>query len=137
MLRALFYYLFLISGLQFATPIPKKENPMTLTKQQIVEAIAESNGYPKSQSYEILETLLEIIKSTLESGEDVLVSGFGKFCVNEKKARKGRNPATGEDMMLAPRRVVTFKCSGRLRDGINQEEIGLVHQHKSVVNVIK
>ena len=92
---------------------------MTLTKQQIVEAIAESNGYPKSQSSEILETLLEIIKSTLESGEDVLVSGFGKFCVNEKKARRGRNPATGEDMMLAPRRVVTFKCSGRLREMIN------------------
>ena len=92
---------------------------MTLTKQQIVEAIATSNECPKSQSSQILETLLEIIKSTLESGQDVLVSGFGKFCVNEKKARKGRNPATGEDMMLAPRRVVTFKCSGRLRDGIN------------------
>jgi len=92
---------------------------MTLTKQQIVEAIAESNGYPKSQSSEILETLFEIIKSTPESGEDVLVSGFGKFCVNEKKARKGRNPATGEDMMLVPRRVVTFKCSGSLRDRIN------------------
>jgi integration host factor subunit alpha len=92
---------------------------MTLTKQQIVERIAESNGSPKSQSSEILETLLEIIKRTLETGEDVLVSGFGKFCVAEKKARKGRNPATGEDMLLAPRRVVTFKCSGRLRDEIN------------------
>ena len=92
---------------------------MTLTKQQIVERIAESNGYPKSQSSEILETLLEIIKSTLESGEDVLVSGFGKFCVNEKKTRRGRNPATGEDILLAPRRVVTFKYSGKLRDRIN------------------
>jgi integration host factor subunit alpha len=92
---------------------------MTLTKQRIVELIAESNGYPKSQSSEILETLLEIIKRTLGKGEDVLVSGFGKFCVTEKKARKGRNPATGEDMLLAPRRVVTFKCSGRLRDEIN------------------
>lgn len=92
---------------------------MTLTKQEIVERIAESNGYPKSQSSDILESLLEIIKRTLESGEDVLVSGFGKFTVNEKKARKGRNPATGEEMMLAPRKVVTFKCSGRLRDRIN------------------
>ena len=92
---------------------------MTLTKQQIAEAIAESNGYPKSQAFEILEILLEIIKSTLESGEDVLVSGFGKFCVNEKKARKGRNPATGDDMIIRPRRVVTFKCSGRLRGKIN------------------
>jgi len=93
---------------------------MTLTKQQIVEAIAESNGYPKSQSSEILEILLEIIKSTLESGEDVLVSGFGRFCFKEKKARKGRNPATGDDLMLEPRKVVTFKCSGKLRGKINR-----------------
>jgi len=66
-----------------------------------------------------LESLLEIIKRALESGEDVMVSGFGKFYVREKKARKGRNPSTGEDMMPAPRRVVTFKCSGRLSDKIN------------------
>jgi len=59
------------------------------------------------------------MKSTLASGEDVLISGFGKFCVKEKAERKGRNPATGEDMMLAPRRVVAFKCSGKLRDKIN------------------
>ena len=92
---------------------------MTLTKAMIVDAIHEQLGYPKNKSAEMLETLLELIKGTLEKGEDVLISGFGKFCVNEKKARKGRNPATGEDMMLAPRRVVTFKCSGRLRDRIN------------------
>jgi integration host factor subunit alpha len=67
----------------------------------------------------MIETLLEIIKSTLESGQDVMISGFGKFCVNEKKVRKGRNPATGEDMMLAPRKVVTFKCSRLLRNKIN------------------
>ncbi len=65
--------------------------------------------------------MLEIIKGALESGEDVLVSGFGKFCVNEKKQRKVRNPKTGEDLMLRSRRVVTFKCSGKLRDRINQE----------------
>jgi integration host factor subunit alpha len=63
--------------------------------------------------------MLEIIKQALESGEDVLISGFGKFCVKEKRERKGRTPATGEDMMLAPRRVVTFRCSGKLRDTIN------------------
>jgi integration host factor subunit alpha len=62
----------------------------------------------------MIETLLELIKFTLASGEDVLISGFGRFCVNEKRQRKGRNPATGEDMMLAARRVVTFKCSGQL-----------------------
>ena len=69
-----------------------------------------------------LEILLEIIKRTLESGEDVLVSGFGKFCVKEKQERRGRNPSTGEDMMLAPRKTVTFKCSGKLRDKINGKQ---------------
>ena len=69
----------------------------------------------------MIETLLELIKFTLASGEDVLISGFGKFCVNEKRQRKGRNPATGEDMMLAARRVVTFKCSGQLKKKINNE----------------
>jgi integration host factor subunit alpha len=76
-------------------------------------------GFPKNQSVEIVESLLELMKSTLESGEDVLVSGFGKFCVNDKKERKGRNPATGEDAILRARRVVTFKCSGKLRDRVN------------------
>ena len=92
---------------------------MTLTKIQIVESIHNQTGFPKNRSSEIVETLLEIIKRTLSSGEDVLVSGFGKFCIKEKKERKGRNPSTGEDMMLAPRKVVTFKCSGKLRDRIN------------------
>ena len=67
----------------------------------------------------MIETLLEILKSTLESGEDVLISRFGKFCVKEKHERRGRNPATGKDMMLEPRRVVTFRCSRQLRDKIN------------------
>jgi integration host factor subunit alpha len=93
--------------------------PMTLTKAQIIKAIAEHNGYPMKQSAEVIETLLEIIKSTLESGEEVLISGFGKFSVKQKTERRGRNPATGEDMILAPRKVVTFKYSGKLRDKIN------------------
>ncbi len=92
---------------------------MTLTKADIVEAVAEQNGYTNKRSFEVVETLLELIKSSLESGEDVLVSGFGRFCVNEKKERMGRNPATGEAMMLAPRKLLTFRCSGLLRDKIN------------------
>ncbi|MFO7554613.1 MAG: integration host factor subunit alpha [Desulfobacterales bacterium] len=92
---------------------------MTLTKAQMVESVQNQIGFPKDKSSEIVETLLEIIKNTLASGEDVLISGFGKFCVKEKAERKGRNPATGGDMMLGPRKVVTFKCSGRLRDRIN------------------
>jgi integration host factor subunit alpha len=93
---------------------------MALTKDHLANAIAEEIVFQKKRSIKIIETLLEIIKSKLASGEDVLVSGFGKFCVWEKHERKGRNPATGDDMMLAPRRVVTFKCSGRLRDKINK-----------------
>ena len=92
---------------------------MILTKANIVEAVSEQIGYPKNQSYELIKTLLEIIKRTLESGEDVLVSRFGKFCVKTKHERRGRNPSTGKDMMLEPRKVVTFRCSRQLRDKIN------------------
>ena len=93
---------------------------MTLTKAQLIEIIAEQNGFTKNKSIEIAENLLEIIKSALENGEDVLVSGFGKFCVKEKRQRRGRNPATGADLVLSERKVVTFKCSGKLRDKINK-----------------
>ena len=93
---------------------------MTLTKAHFIDAIANQIGFPKNHSSEIVGTLLEIIKRTLELGEDVLISGFGKFCVKEKRQRRGRNPATGKDMMLAPRRVVTFKCSGKLGAKINE-----------------
>ena len=92
---------------------------MPLTKVQLVESICNQIGMTKNRSAEILETCLEIIKSTLESSEDVLISGFGKFCVREKKERRGRNPATGDAMILAPRKVVTFKCSGKLKNMIN------------------
>lgn len=92
---------------------------MTLTKEELVNAIAEANGYPRNRSVELVEILLELIKSKLAAGEDVLISGFGKFCVREKHKRRGRNPATGEDLLLDARRVVTFKCSGQLRDKIN------------------
>ena len=93
---------------------------MTLIKSQITDAIAEQNGFTKKKSTETVETILEIIKSSLASGDDVLISGFGKFCIKEKQERRGRNPSTGEDMMLAHRRVVTFKCSGKLRDKLNE-----------------
>ncbi len=92
---------------------------MSLTKIQILESIHKQSGLPKNKSTEIVETFIEIIKSTMASGEDVLISNFGKFCVKEKRERKGRNPATGDDLMLEPRKVVTFRCSGKLRDRIN------------------
>lgn len=92
---------------------------MALTKNKIVEHVNEL-GFTKKKSVDIVESLLEIIKQSLESGEDVLVSGFGKFCVKKKDTRRGRNPATGDDLILGERNVVTFKCSGKLRESINK-----------------
>jgi integration host factor subunit alpha len=92
---------------------------MTLTKAQIVDIIHEDLPFPKNKSTEVVEGLIEIIKRTLENDEDVLISGFGKFCVKKKRERRGRNPATGSDLLLSQRKVVTFKCSGKLRDKIN------------------
>lgn len=92
---------------------------MALTKAQIIEKVHTKLGLTKRHSIETVESLLEIIKGSLESGEDVLVSGFGKFQVKHKKERRGRNPATSKDLMLKPRRVVTFKCSGKLREKVN------------------
>jgi len=92
---------------------------MALTKADIIEAIQSELSFPKHQSTDIVEALLESIKSTLASSEDVLISGFGKFCVKEKRERRGRNPSTGEDLMLRPRKVVVFKCSGKLREKVN------------------
>ena len=91
---------------------------MALTKSDVVTRIHEL-GFTKKKSVDIIETLLEIIKGTLEKSEDVLISGFGKLCVKNKQQRRGRNPATGNDLILRERRVVTFKCSGKLRKKIN------------------
>ena len=94
---------------------------MTLTKAHLVDSIHNQLGLHKNQSVQALESILEIIKKTLENGEDVLITGFGKFYVKEKKDRRGRNPATGEDLMLESRRVVWFKCSDKLRERMNRE----------------
>ena len=91
----------------------------TLTKARIVEAVVETNGYTQKKAFETVEIMLELIKRSLESGHDLLISGFGKFCVKEKQERRGRNPQTGEPIMLAPRKTVTFKCASVLRDSMN------------------
>ncbi len=91
---------------------------MALTKTDMVDAIQQRIGFSRKQSTDLIETFIHIMKRTIASGDDILVSGFGKFCVKEKKQRKGRNPATGQDMLLDPRRVVTFKCSSILRDKV-------------------
>lgn len=95
----------------------------SLTKARIVESVVETNGYTHKKAFETVETILELIKRSLENGEDVLISGFGKFCVKKKKKRRGRNPATGEDMMLAPRKRVTFRSSKKLREKVNEKKI--------------
>ena len=92
---------------------------MSCTKTTIIEKISEEINQSSSDAKDTVEKLLEIMKSTLASGEDVMISGFGKFQVNEKAPRKGRNPATGRNMILDKRRVVVFKCAGVLRDRIN------------------
>jgi integration host factor subunit alpha len=97
---------------------------MALTKADIVQTIAQQTGLIKNQSQHAVETQMGFMKETQASGEDVLISGFGKFCVKEKSQRRGRNPATGDPMMLSVQRVVTFKCSDKLRDRCNSGECG-------------
>jgi len=92
---------------------------MALTKTQVVDSVQERIGFSRKKSTELVEQLIGIIKDSIEAGDDVLISGFGKFCVKEKGVRKGRNPATGADMMLDQRKVVTFKCSSVLREKVN------------------
>jgi len=92
---------------------------MSITKAYLADSIRDKLGLPQNQSVQALESIIEIIKNTLENGEDVMISGFGKFFVKEKEERRGRNPATGEDLMLGSRRVVGFKCSSVFRDMIN------------------
>lgn len=96
---------------------------MTVTKDHIINAIFNELDVPRRKSADLIESLLKTIVRTLEEGEDVLISGFGKFCVKKKLERKGRNPATGEDLVLGSRRVVTFKCSPILRNKVNQKKL--------------
>jgi integration host factor subunit alpha len=92
---------------------------MTLTKDHIVGSLQSRLGVSKPESSRLLESVLELIKRSLAGGDDVLISGFGKFNVRQKATRRGRNPATGEDMTLEPRKVVTFKCSALLKEKLN------------------
>jgi integration host factor subunit alpha len=97
---------------------------MALTKEKIIDSIYNQVGFSKNQSKRVIETLLEIIKRTLEEGDNLLVSGFGKFVVKQKAARRGRNPQTKKDLNLRARKVVVFRTSGVLRKKINQEAKG-------------
>jgi integration host factor subunit alpha len=92
---------------------------MTLVKDDLFESLYNQCGLSKQTSKVLGETIFDLIKNALESGDDVLITGFGKFTVRKKAARRGRNPKTGQDLALEPGRVVSFRCSRRLRGKIN------------------
>src|SRR5208283_4324869 len=98
---------------------------MTLTKADIAQKIANDAGFMKHEAAEIIEKLLDIMKTRLASGEDVMISGFGKWKVKSKQARRGRNPQTGEHIVLDARRVVTWSYSPRLKKAMNEVGKGL------------
>lgn len=92
---------------------------MTITKAYIVNHLTRSGALGKNDAIRVTEDLIELMKRQLEKGEPILISGFGKFAVKDKRARRGRNPHTGDDLILEPRRVVTFHASGILRNKVN------------------
>jgi integration host factor subunit alpha len=92
---------------------------MTLTKAHLIDTVYNNFDFPKNKSVQAVESILETIKNTLANGEDVLITGFGKFIVMKKRERRGRNPQTGDAVMLGERRVVRFRCSGVLREKMN------------------
>jgi len=100
----------------------KREGLMTLTKADLIQKVYRQHDLTKTQATEVVEAFLGIAKRSLQEGEDLLLSGFGKFNVKQKNSRRGRNPQTGAELLLAPRKVITFKPSGILRDRINGSE---------------
>jgi len=95
---------------------------MSMTKIDIIESVYENLDIPKKDCSRIVESLFDIIKSELEKGNDVMVSGFGKWAVKHKKKRRGRNPQTGNELIIDAKKVVTFKPSNVLRDTVNSED---------------
>ena len=95
---------------------------MTLTKDNLIQTLYDQSGFSKHQSRAVVESVFELLKKALEAGDNVLISGFGKFSVKKKAPRKGRNPATGEDLPLDARTVITFRCSPVMRDRINPQQ---------------
>lgn len=94
---------------------------MPLTKAEIIQKTRRKLNISRKKSAELIEKILNIMKTAIHNGDEILVSGFGKFCINDKKPRRGRNPVTGEPLMLSGRRVVTFRCSGKLKRRLNNK----------------
>jgi integration host factor subunit alpha len=93
-----------------------------MTKADIVERIYEKVGFSKKESAELVETVFDLIKSTLEEGDKIKIAGFGNFVVKEKSDRRGRNPQTGEEITIVARKILTFKPSQVLKSAINNQE---------------
>ena len=91
-----------------------------MTKADLIEKISLMTAFTKKESSEIVERVFDVVRSTLEAGENIKIAGFGNFEVKEKAARRGRNPQTGEDIEIPPRRVLTFKPSRVLKKSINE-----------------
>jgi integration host factor subunit alpha len=94
---------------------------MGLTKDKLTNLLQTQTGFNRKTSSDLLESLLDIMKDTLIQGEDLLITGFGKFSVRQKRARRGRNPQTSENLILGPRKVLVFRASGVLRKRLNQD----------------
>jgi integration host factor subunit alpha len=93
-----------------------------MTKADIIESIYEKVGLSKEESSRIVELVLEIVKETLEKGEKIKISGFGNFVVRQKRARRGRNPQTGQEIEISARKVLTFKSSPILKNVLNEQK---------------
>ena len=100
----------------------RKDTIMSLTKAAIAESVRDQCGFPSDRSSQLVSATLELITKRLESGEDVLISGFGKFCVMERNGHMGRSGASRAEISLGSRRVVTFRCSPLLREKLNEKD---------------
>jgi integration host factor subunit alpha len=92
---------------------------MAMTKKELIDLIYDRMGISKIESYKIVESFFDIIKDELIQGNDVMISGFGRWSVNKKRARSGRNPQTGGTLMIRTRKVITFRCSPMVRKELN------------------
>ena len=96
---------------------------MTVTKADLANTLFEQLGLNKREAKEFVELFFEKIRESLENGESVKLSGFGGFSVRDKKSRPGRNPKTGEEVPVTPRRVVTYKASQKVKDRIAKNNV--------------
>lgn len=99
--------------------MPKR---VLMTKADIVEKIYEKIGYSKKESAELVESVFDLIKGTLEKGEKIKIAGFGNFVVKSKSDRRGRNPQTGDEIIISARKILTFKPSQVLKSALNAEQ---------------